>query len=91
MPSTVAQHVGEISTFVRLDSLRTGVGHALTEVTLAESTRLGYRTLRATVRADNAGALAFYENVGLVRRDTAGVAAERVVMERRLPPTGGRS
>ena len=56
--------VGEVSTFVSLDSLRRGVGAALCEVTIPAARALGYESLRATIRSDNPEALAFYERQG---------------------------
>jgi len=85
--------VGEISTFVALQAHRRGVGRALSAATFREAGRLGYTKLLALIRADNPGALAFYEGVGfrivgtlarhvLVR----GVLLDQVLAEKLLEP-----
>ncbi|MHC4993401.1 MAG: GNAT family N-acetyltransferase [Planctomycetota bacterium] len=67
------RHVGEISTFVALDQRRRGIGRCLTDVTIRDAHALGFRKLRATIRADNLDALSFYrsrgfETIGTARR-----------------------
>ncbi len=57
-------HVGEISTFVSLSALRSGIGRRLSQRTFAAASELGFEKLTATIRADNAGALAFYQSQG---------------------------
>jgi L-amino acid N-acyltransferase YncA len=56
--------VGEVSTFVSLDSHRHGVGRGLCEATFPEARRRGFRKLCATIRADNPQAVAFYLSQG---------------------------
>jgi RimJ/RimL family protein N-acetyltransferase len=82
---------GEIATFVSLDAHRRGVGRALTEATLAQAKRLGYRTIIATVRADNPRAIAFYQAQGFVPAGAAkhqprngGTLIDQVVMGRSM-------
>jgi len=58
------KHVGEISTFVSLKSQRTGIGRALSRETFQEAKGQGYQILRATIRADNPQAIAFYQEQG---------------------------
>ena len=55
---------GEISTFVRLDAHRRGIGRRLTPAALAAARARGFARVFATVRADNPGAVSFYESVG---------------------------
>ena len=62
--SDVFRHVGEISTFVALDSQRQGVGGSLCRATFETAKELGYLKLRATVRGDNPHALTFYQSQG---------------------------
>ena len=50
----------EIATFAAPKALRRGVGRALMEATRARARALGFTALVATIRADNAGGLAFY-------------------------------
>ncbi len=59
--------IGEISTFVRLGSHRRGIGRALHAQTLLGAKARGYRTLIATIRADNPRALAYYRSLGFVK------------------------
>ena len=62
--SNVFRHVGEISTFVALDSHRHGVGQSLCRATFKAAQAQGFLKLRATVRGDNPRALEFYQNQG---------------------------
>jgi len=62
--SEVFKHVGEISTFVALDSHKRGVGQSLSRATFKAAKEQGFLKLRATVRADNPLALAFYQSQG---------------------------
>lgn len=62
--SDVFRHVGEISTFVALDSQKQGVGGSLCRATFETAKELGYLKLRATVRGDNPHALTFYRSQG---------------------------
>jgi L-amino acid N-acyltransferase YncA len=56
--------VGDIGTFARLDGARRGVGSALFAATLPRARALGLAAINATIRADNAGGLAFYGKLG---------------------------
>jgi L-amino acid N-acyltransferase YncA len=58
------RHVGEISTFVGLDTRRSGIGRRLMAATLPRAHELGFRKLMATIRGDNSEALAFYLSQG---------------------------
>ena len=62
--SNVFKHVGEISTFVALNSQRQGIGQSLCQATFKATKAQGYLKLRATVRADNPYAFAFYQSQG---------------------------
>jgi L-amino acid N-acyltransferase YncA len=62
--SNVFKHVGEISTFVALDSQKLGIGTSLSQATFKVAEEKGFLKLRATVRADNLQALAFYQSQG---------------------------
>jgi len=55
---------GDIGTFARVDGTQRGVGSALFAATLAHAQRLGLAGINATIRADNAGGLAFYTRMG---------------------------
>jgi L-amino acid N-acyltransferase YncA len=84
-------HIGEISTFVRLDSQRLGVGSLLTRETLQDAERLGFRKISATVRADNPVAVCFYISqgfrvVGTARKHAlvSGRYIDEVLLERLL-------
>ena len=71
--SNVFRHVGEISTFTALGSHRQGVGQSLCRATFKATKAQGFLKLRATVRADNPRALAFYqsqefEHIGIAKK-----------------------
>lgn len=57
-------HVGIIATYVILSYRRQGVGQRLSEVTFENALAKGYKKLLTYIRADNAGALAFYSKLG---------------------------
>jgi L-amino acid N-acyltransferase YncA len=56
--------VGDIGTFARIDGKQRGVGSALFAATRERARRLGLAAINATIRADNAGGLAFYGKMG---------------------------
>lgn len=58
--------VGDIGTFTRVGGKQRGVGTALFGATLVRARRLGLAAINATIRADNAGGLAFYDRLGFV-------------------------
>ncbi|WP_414860622.1 N-acetyltransferase family protein [Pseudomonas cerasi] len=58
--------VGDVSTFARVDSTQRGVGTLLFERTSHEVRKQGLVSINATIRADNAGGLAFYTRLGFV-------------------------
>lgn len=58
--------VGDIGTFARIDRKQSGAGSALFAATTARARALGHSAINATIRADNAGGLAFYTRLGFV-------------------------
>jgi len=57
---------GDIGTFVRLGGQQRGIGGALFAATRRRAAELGLAGINATIRADNAGGLAFYRRMGFV-------------------------
>ncbi len=78
--SNVFSHVGEISTFVALDSHRRGVGQSLCRATFNAARERGYLKLRATVRGDHPHALAFYQSQGF---ESIGIAKKHAFLQGR--------
>ncbi len=62
---------GDIATFTRREPRTPGVGSALFEHTKAAGRTLGLVALNATIRADNASGLPFYEKLGFQTYDVA--------------------
>jgi len=58
--------VGDVGTFARLGGAQRGVGTALFAATRARAATLGLAAINATIRADNAGGLAFYAKQGFL-------------------------
>lgn len=58
------EHVGEISTFVALSSLRKGIGRSLSQATFRAAKERGFTKLMASIRADNPVGIAFYLSQG---------------------------
>lgn len=56
----------DIATFTRRTARVPGAGSALFAATLAAARGLGLVAINATIRADNAGGLAFYRKMGFV-------------------------
>ena len=56
--------IGDVGTFARLGGAQRGVGSALFAATRARAAQLGLAAINATIRADNAGGLAFYAKQG---------------------------
>ena len=56
--------VGDIATFAALDRKQSGAGSALFAATKARARARGHSAINATIRADNAGGLAFYSKLG---------------------------
>lgn len=54
----------DIATFTRIGKTGLGVGSALFEQTRKAAKALGYRWIRANIRADNAGGLTYYQSRG---------------------------
>ena len=91
VPAALCAGLGEISTFVRLGHQGTGIGRALSGATLREARRNGFDAIRATVRADNARAAAFYRGQGFRPVGTLsgyaridGRDVDALILERRL-------
>ena len=70
---SLGQHDGlppgwaDIATFTRQDGKVPGAGSALMGATLAAARAAGLDAINATIRADNAGGLAFYRKMGFVQ------------------------
>lgn len=73
-------HVREISTFVALGAHRRGVGRSLCEATFRAAAAQGFRKISATIRADNPGAIAFYQRQGFRR---IGIARQHALVRGR--------
>jgi L-amino acid N-acyltransferase YncA len=58
--------VGDIGTFARVGGTQRGVGTALFAATQAAARAKGLSAINATIRADNAGGLAFYGRMGFL-------------------------
>ncbi|WP_425419290.1 N-acetyltransferase family protein [Oricola indica] len=56
----------DIATFARVGSQTSGVGSALFAETLTQARRFELAAINATIRADNAGGLAYYDRMGFV-------------------------
>ena len=56
--------VAEIATFARVGRTGLGIGSALFEATRAACVAEGYDWIRANIRADNSGGLAYYQSRG---------------------------
>lgn len=54
----------DIASFVRLGQTGLGVGSKLFEASKKAAKQLGYQWINATIRADNAGGLAYYQSRG---------------------------
>lgn len=75
---TAMAHVGQLGTFIRPDWRRRGVGQALFERARAFARLSGYRKFVIQVRASNAGAQAFYLQLGFAQ---CGRLARQVVID----------
>ena len=90
------EDVGDVGTFARIDRKQSGAGSALFAATTARARALGHSAINATIRADNAGGLAFYARQGFVDHDMTravsladGTPVDRV--HKRFPLTGQTS
>jgi len=54
----------DVATFVRLGETGLGIGSRLFDASKAAARTLGYAWINATIRADNAGGLAYYQSRG---------------------------
>lgn len=54
----------DIATFARVGQTGLGIGSALFKATCAAAKSMGYATIDAVIRADNAGGLAYYQSRG---------------------------
>ena len=86
------RHVGEISTFVSLAAREKGIGRSLSQATFRLAEERGYRKIKATIRADNPGAVFFYQSQGFRTIGTAYRHAlvrdkyvDEILMEKWLP------
>lgn len=84
---------GDIGTFARIGGTQRGVGSALFAATREEARRQGLEGINATIRADNAGGLAFYSRMGFADHAVArglplkdGTPVDRVSKRYRLTP-----
>jgi len=75
--SNVFKHVGDISTFVALDSHKQGIGQRLCQATFIVAKEQGFLKLRAMVRGDNPYALSFYQSQGF---EVIGVAKKHAFL-----------
>ena len=64
-------HVGAISTFVSIGAQGKGIARSLSEATFQAAREQGFTKLSATIRADNARAVAFYLRQGFTIIGTA--------------------
>ena len=90
--ATTFHHIGEISTFVAIDSHRRGIGHALMLSTLEATAGRGFMKVSATIRADNPGAVAYYTSEGFrvigraeMHAFVGGRFIDEILAERLLP------
>lgn len=67
--ATLPDGWGDMATFARIGSTARGIGTALFAATLARAATLGLHHLNATIRADNAGGLAYYARMGFAEYD----------------------
>ncbi|MBK1662168.1 GNAT family N-acetyltransferase [Paracraurococcus ruber] len=61
--------VGDIGTFSRVGQVQRGTGSLLFAATRQAATERRMVAINATIRADNAGGLAFYDRLGFVDHD----------------------
>lgn len=62
----VPDGVGDIGTFARVQHVQRGTGSLLFAATQQVAIERGLTAINATIRADNAGGLAFYRRLGFV-------------------------
>ena len=62
----VPDGVGDIGTFARVQHVQKGVGSSLFSATRQAAKEKGLTGIKATIRADNVGGLAFYARLGFV-------------------------
>jgi L-amino acid N-acyltransferase YncA len=68
---TLPDDIGDIGTFARIDGVKRGVGSALFAAMVEAARAHGLSAINATIRADNAGGLAFYAKQGFVDHSVA--------------------
>jgi len=71
------KHVGDVATFVALDSHRQGVGRSLSQMTFERAREHGFLKINATIRADNPQGVAFYKSMGF---DVIGTARKHALV-----------
>jgi len=57
-------HAAEIATFVQIGRTGLGIGSSLFNATAKAAKSLGYKWIRANIRADNEGGLTYYQSRG---------------------------
>ena len=62
----VPDRVGDIGTFARVGQVQKGTGSQLFAATRQAAWEMGLTAINATIRANNAGGLAFYRRLGFV-------------------------
>lgn len=92
---TLPNDIGDIGTFARIGGVQRGVGTALFAATRSRALALGLVAINATIRADNAGGLAFYSKQGFLDHDRVvgvpmqdGTRIDRIVKRYPLRPAG---
>lgn len=58
------EDLGNIATFAKPGRTQRGIGSALFQKTRAVSKAVGFKSIKATIRADNTGGLLFYSKLG---------------------------
>lgn len=82
LPSEDDGSVGLISTFIRMDCLRQGVGSSLTQHTITLLKESHFTMIRAIIRKVNQGAIHFYKNMGFVHTNySESSEKEQVILE----------
>lgn len=87
--------VGDIGTFTRVRYVQKGTGSLLFAATRQAAKEKGFTAINATIRADNAGGLAFYSRLGFVDDDirpavplSDGTLVDRISKRYALRPGG---
>ena len=93
----LGEGLGDIGTFARIGGQQKGVGTALFAATRDRARALGVEAINATIRADNAGGLAFYSRMGFVDHHVdkdvplkSGRPVDRISKRFALTPAGAK-